>query len=82
MNNNGIAWSKIWYYRIYGALWAFMFLRPYIVMLTVVFYFVPCAELPNTRLSYFYYITGVFSLIGPGVVCIAILSVFKEFHIL
>jgi len=82
MNNNGIAWSKIWYYRVYGALWAFMFLRPYIVMLTVVFYFVPCAELPNKRLSFFYYITGVFSLIGTGFVCIAILAVFKAFHIL
>ena len=82
MNNDGIAWSKIWYYRVYGALWAFMFLRPYVVMLTVVFYFVPCAELPNTRLSFFYYITGVFSLIGTGFVGIAILSVFKAFHIL
>ena len=79
---NGIPWSRIWYYRVYRAVWAFLFLRPYVVIITIIFYFIPCSELPNDSLAYFYYFTGVFSLIGTAFVAIAILAIFKTFHII
>lgn len=79
---NGMPWSRIWYYRVYRAVWAFLFIRPYVVILTVIFYFVPCAALPSYNLAFFYYFTGVFSLIGTAFVAAAILSIFKTFHII
>jgi hypothetical protein len=46
-NNKGIPWSKVWYYRTYSAVWSFMFLRPYVVMLTVIFYFIYSSKFTN-----------------------------------